>query len=176
MPLGILTSQFFANVYLNELDQFVKHQLNATYYLRYVDDFVILHPVKSELEVLQQQIHDFLSRLQISLHPKKSHIIPLTRGVNFLGFRIFYHHKLLRKSNLRRFKQKPLQLKKLFETNYLTYDDVYNRMLGSCAHARHAHAHSLTCELAHQYDAFFPKHLPAFEIDRWVKMNSPKHL
>ncbi len=51
MPLGNLTSQFFANVYLNELDYFVKHKLKAKYYIRYVDDFVILHPSKSQLKI-----------------------------------------------------------------------------------------------------------------------------
>ena len=60
MPLGNLTSQFFANVYLNELDYFVKHKLKAKYYIRYVDDFVILHTSKKQLEDWKQQIDKFL--------------------------------------------------------------------------------------------------------------------
>ena len=62
MPLGNLTSQFFANVYLNELDYFVKHKLKAKYYIRYVDDFVILHPSKSQLEIWKKQIEEFLKK------------------------------------------------------------------------------------------------------------------
>ncbi len=107
MPLGNLTSQFFANVYLNELDQFVKHTLKAKYYIRYVDDFVILHKNKSVLENYKQKIGEFLtSNLNLTLHPTKSKIAPLSRGIDFLGFRIFYYHKLLRKSGLKRLKRK----------------------------------------------------------------------
>lgn len=103
MPLGNLTSQFFANIYLNELDQFVKHKLKAKYYIRYVDDFVILHNNKNLLENYKFAIESFLKNLKLKLHPDKSKIFNLNRGISFLGYRIFYYHKLLRKSNLRKF-------------------------------------------------------------------------
>ncbi len=107
MPLGNLTSQFFANVYLNELDYFVKHELKVRYYLRYVDDFVILHPSKEQLILWKKEIDHFLKeKLKLEIHPDKSKIIPLQNGITFLGYKIFYHHKLLRKSNLRRFEKK----------------------------------------------------------------------
>ena len=61
MPLGNLTSQFFANIYLNELDYFVKHTLKAQFYIRYVDDFVILHNSKEQLEAWKKQIDNFLA-------------------------------------------------------------------------------------------------------------------
>lgn len=106
MPLGNLTSQFFANVYLNELDQFVKNKLKAKYYIRYVDDFVILHNSKEKLNGWKEQINKFLkNNLKLELHPNKSKILPLRNGINFLGYRIFYHHKLLRKSNLKKFER-----------------------------------------------------------------------
>ena len=102
MPLGNLTSQFFANVYLNELDYFVKHKLKARYYIRYVDDFVILHKSKEQLETWKKEIDYFLRKnLKLEIHPDKSRIIPFSRGVDFVGFRIFYYFKLLRKRNLR---------------------------------------------------------------------------
>jgi retron-type reverse transcriptase len=73
MPLGNYTSQFFANVYLNELDQFVKHVLKVKYYIRYVDDFVILHESEEQLNIWKQEISRFLTeKLQITLHPDKS--------------------------------------------------------------------------------------------------------
>jgi len=103
MPLGNLTSQFFANVYLNELDYFVKHKLKAKYYIRYVDDFVILHASKSQLEIWLHQINDFLKReLKLELHPEKSRIISLSREVDFVGFRNFYYYKLLRRRNIKK--------------------------------------------------------------------------
>ena len=101
MPLGNLTSQFFANVYLNELDYFVKHELKAKYYIRYVDDFVILHNSKEQLEIWKDKIDRFLrEKLKLELHPQKSKIIPLSKGIDFVGFRNFWHCKLLRKRNI----------------------------------------------------------------------------
>ena len=103
MPLGNLTSQFFANVYLNELDYFVKHKLRARYYIRYVDDFIILNKSKSALEEWKLQIDNFLkTELRIRLHPEKSRIVSLSRGIDFVGFRNFYYHRLLRKRNIRK--------------------------------------------------------------------------
>lgn len=97
MPLGNLTSQFFANIYLNELDYFVKHNLRAKYYIRYVDDFAILHSSKERLEIWKNEINNFLNeKLKIELHKGKSRIIHLSRGIDFVGFRNFYHFKLLR--------------------------------------------------------------------------------
>ncbi len=103
MPLGNLTSQFFANVYLNELDYFIKHKLKVKYYIRYVDDFVILYESKEQLEKWKQEIEKFLmEKLKLELHPQKSRIIPLSRGIDFVGFRNFYHYKLLRKRNTKK--------------------------------------------------------------------------
>ncbi len=114
MPLGNLTSQFFANVYLAELDNFVKHDLKAKYYIRYVDDFVILERNKALLEQYKERIESFLKQeLKLELHPEKSKIIPLQGGITLLGFRVFLHYRLLKRSNqsriwkrLRRFGEK----------------------------------------------------------------------
>ena len=89
MPLGNLTSQFFANLYLNELDQFVKHKMKVKYYIRYVDDFVIFHADKNTLESWKNDIDQFLiCNLKVELHPEKSRIIALNKGITFLGFRV----------------------------------------------------------------------------------------
>ena len=86
MPLGNLTSQFFANVYLNELDQFVKHKLKAKNYIRYVDDFVILHNSEENLTEWKTLIADFLKEeLLLDLHPDKTKIILSDHGADFLG-------------------------------------------------------------------------------------------
>jgi len=93
MPLGNYTSQFFANVYLNELDYFVKHILKARCYIRYVDDFVILHKRKKLLYYCKDRIIRYLDCLKLELHPEKSLIIPLKNGVSFIGYRIFYYSR-----------------------------------------------------------------------------------
>ncbi len=106
VPLGNYTSQFLANVYLNRLDYFVKHRLKAKYYIRYVDDFVILHKDKEVLEEHLIKIGKYLKNLRLELHPEKSGIYPLRNGIIFLGYRIFYHYKLLRKRNINHFLNK----------------------------------------------------------------------
>jgi len=113
MPLGNLTSQFFANVYLNELDYFVKHELKAKYYIRYVDDFVILNSSREHLKIWKQEIDKFLrDKLKIEIHPEKSKIISLSRGIDFVGFRNYWYYKLVRKRNIRKILFKIEQYKK----------------------------------------------------------------
>jgi RNA-directed DNA polymerase len=87
LPIGNLTSQFFANVYLNGLDQFVKHTLKCRYYLRYVDDFVLLHPDRSQLVDWRQQIEHYLhTQLELALHPTRRKLRPVANGIDFLGY------------------------------------------------------------------------------------------
>ena len=105
MPIGNLTSQFFANVYLNRLDYFVKNKLRAEFYIRYVDDFVILHENKEVLVLYKDKIAKYLKNLKLELHPDKSKILPLRSSITLLGYRIYYYHKLLRKSNLKKFER-----------------------------------------------------------------------
>jgi len=86
LPIGNLTSQIFANVYLNALDHFVKHDLGMRYYGRYVDDFVLVHPSHEHLKALIRKISDFLqSTLKLTLHPRKVYLQHYRKGVHFLG-------------------------------------------------------------------------------------------
>jgi len=144
MPLGNLTSQFFANVYLNELDQFVKHELKAKYYIRYVDDFVILHNNPAILNKHQIVINNFLQfELKLKLHPQKSRIINLKKGISFLGFRIFENHQLLHKKNLRRFKNKLLNQGERYKKKQIDRDGVVEQFQGWIAYAKNANTYKL---------------------------------
>lgn len=106
LPIGNLTSQFFANVYLNELDQFVKHTLKARYYLRYVDDFVLLHEDPAQLREWQTAIENFLrERLHLTLKEPAT-LKPISCGVNFLGYVQHLHHRLVRRRVVGNFDQK----------------------------------------------------------------------
>lgn len=103
LPLGNLTSQLFVNIYMNELDQFVKHKLKAKYYIRYADDFVVLSRDKNELAILLQKIGDFLTeRLMLSLHPNKVSIETFASGIDFLGWVHFPKHRALRTTTKRK--------------------------------------------------------------------------
>ncbi len=145
MPLGNLTSQFFANIYLNELDYFVKHKLKAKYYIRYVDDFVILHSSKKQLEKWKEEINKFLNdKLKLELHPQKSQILLLSRGIDFLGFRNFYYFKLLRKRNIRNIFSKVLK----FEERKINYKELMDSFEGWQAYAKWADSLKLRREIA----------------------------
>lgn len=98
LPIGNLTSQFFANVYLNELDQFVKHKLKARRYVRYVDDFVILEKDKAILEYYRTKITEFVGkRLLLTAHPEKQFISPIQNGIDFVGYLVKQDYILVRK-------------------------------------------------------------------------------
>lgn len=104
MPIGNLTSQLFANVYLNELDQFIKHTLRLKRYVRYMDDIAILESDKAVLHSAREQIESFVQeRLLLELHPRKVQIAPIATGIDYLGYRIYPHHRMLRKSTVKRF-------------------------------------------------------------------------
>ncbi|PIZ98289.1 MAG: RNA-dependent DNA polymerase [Candidatus Komeilibacteria bacterium CG_4_10_14_0_2_um_filter_37_10] len=99
LPLGNLTSQLFANIYLNEFDQFVKHKIKAKFYIRYVDDFTILSDNKKWLENQINLIEEFLlTELKLNIHPKKIFIRTVSSGVDFLGWINFPDHRILRKT------------------------------------------------------------------------------
>ncbi len=156
MPLGNLTSQFFANVYLNELDQFVKHKLKAKYYLRYVDDFVILHTSKKQLKIWKKEIEVFLNkRLRLELHQDKSKIYNLNEGVNFLGFKIFYNFKLIKKSNLKNFERKFNQTKILFQSSILNKEKIFDSLEGWLAYCSHANTFKYRSHLIKVFDKQF---------------------
>ncbi len=140
MPLGNLTSQFFANIYLNELDRFVKHKLKAQYYIRYVDDFVILHNSRKQLENWKKQINEFIKReLRIELHPEKSRIISLSKGIDFVGFRNYYYFKLLRKRNLRSMERKVRKYKK----SHISKEKIMECFQGWNAYAKWANSYKI---------------------------------
>jgi retron-type reverse transcriptase len=107
LPLGNLTSQLFSNVYLSELDRFVKHRLGVKYYIRYADDFVILSDKKIYLENLIPCVRSFLiNKLKLQMHPNKIFIKTLHSGMDFLGWINFFSYKVLRKSTRQRMLKK----------------------------------------------------------------------
>lgn len=107
LPIGSLTSQFFANIYLNELDQFIKHKLKIKYYIRYVDDFVILEKDAKTLINYKKEIEIFLEqKLKLSLHPKKTIIQHKSKGINFLGYIVKKKYLLVKKRTVKSFKKR----------------------------------------------------------------------
>lgn len=97
LPLGNLTSQLFANIYLNEFDQFIKHKLKVKFYLRYTDDFIIVNKNEIYLKNLIAEINKFLSKeLILKLHPDKIIVRKISQGIDFLGYITLPNYRLLR--------------------------------------------------------------------------------
>ncbi|MEI6498746.1 MAG: RNA-directed DNA polymerase [bacterium] len=136
LPIGNLTSQFFANVYLNELDQFAKHELKVKSYLRYVDDFLIIGEGKSKLEEFQARIGQFTKeKLALTVHPDKQFIRPIASGVDFVGYVVKPEYTLIRKRVVGNWRWKMEKLKD--EDRRKQAFDSYT------AHAMWANAHWL---------------------------------
>jgi len=147
MPLGNLTSQFFANIYLNELDYFVKHKLKAKYYIRYVDDFVILHKSNCQLIQWKKQINEFLNdKLKLKLHSDKSKIVSLSRGIDFVGFRDFYYFKLLRKRNIRSMQNKIIK----YSWGLISFNKLTDSFQGWQAYADWSDSSKLKSKLSNE--------------------------
>jgi retron-type reverse transcriptase len=138
MPIGNLSSQMFANLYLNELDQYVKRTLKAHFYVRYMDDMIVLASDKATLHKRHGEISAFLSeRLQLSLNDKTA-IRPLSCGIDYCGYRIWDTHIKLRKSTSLRMRRRLKQLQEQYARGELEWDKVreslasYNGVLKHC--------------------------------------------
>lgn len=157
MPLGNLTSQFFANFYLDEFDYFVKHELKAKYYLRYVDDFILLDLNQKVLIEWKNKIEEFLEKkLEIKLHPEKSRIIPLRKGITLLGFRIFSKHKMLKKSNARRVWNRLEKFKKKYDKGEISRAEVLQSLEGWLAYAKFANTYKFRKRIVAKFNKLFP--------------------
>ncbi|WP_414563108.1 MULTISPECIES: reverse transcriptase domain-containing protein [unclassified Anabaena] len=137
LPLGNLTSQFFANVYLNSFDHFVKEQLKARKYLRYVDDFALFSDDWSFLAEARLQVIEYLSQLRLKIHPVKSQLFKLKHGANFLGFRILPDCIRVRSENLRRAKRRLKQMQIDYIQGKIHSDYVAQSMQSWFAHLEH---------------------------------------
>jgi len=110
LPLGFLTSQVFANVYLTSLDDFIKRSLGIKGYIRYMDDFLLFSSDKQLLNQARRGLQIFLSKTDLSLKIGTGQIYPTNCGIPFLGYRIFPSHILLKKANINRFRRRISQL------------------------------------------------------------------
>lgn len=132
MPLGNLTSQLFANVYMDPLDKFVKHHLKARYYIRYADDFLILSSSRDELMGYFVEIWRFLrEELKLELHPSKISLRKLSWGIDFVGYVARPHYGVPRRKTVKRMFSK---LKFLWETDSPHLEASVQSYLGHLKH------------------------------------------
>ncbi len=134
LPIGNLTSQFWANVYLNRFDHFVKEDLGAAGYVRYVDDFVLFSDDKLALALQREQITEYLAaELRLVPHPDKTHIHRTAAGVPFLGFRVWPRYRVAKKERTRRFER---HLRKHLEAKHLDKESLEQGLNSWLGHVR----------------------------------------
>ncbi|MDO8527845.1 MAG: RNA-directed DNA polymerase, partial [Deltaproteobacteria bacterium] len=138
IPIGNLTSQFFANIYLNGLDHFIKEILGCRFYLRYMDDFVILHDDKDFLWFAKEAVVRYLSGLKLCLNENKCRIFKAEQGTPFLGMHIFPNKRRIKKQNLLRFKRRLKQFQKQYAEGKLEWPHIIQSIQSWIGHAAHA--------------------------------------
>lgn len=149
LPIGNLTSQLFANLYLNGFDHHVKEKLGASCYLRYVDDMIVLGDSKQALWDLLGQFEAALAKLRLRLHPRKQHLCPTLDGLDVLGFRVFPGHRELRADNATRFARKLRAMARAYAAGRYSLDDFRPSIRSWLGHAKHADTAALS---AHIFD------------------------
>ncbi|MBW4615531.1 MAG: RNA-directed DNA polymerase [Desmonostoc vinosum HA7617-LM4] len=137
LPIGNLTSQFFANIYLNSFDHFVKEKLQARKYIRYVDDFAIFAEDRNFLVDARQAIEEYLVTLRLKIHPVKSQLFETKHGVNFLGFRILPDYIRVRTENLRRSRRRLRQMQIDYAQGKINLEQVLQSLQSWVAHLEH---------------------------------------
>ena len=143
IPIGNYTSQFFANIYLNEMDQYIKRTLKIKYYTRYMDDFIILAKTKKDCIYIKKLLEKFLNdNLHLSLNDKSKYY-PYPMGVNFCGYRIFTTHKLLRLSSKKKIKKNVKTWNALYAQNKLDFSSTMQSLNSWLGHSSHANSYHL---------------------------------
>uniref|UniRef100_A0A6M3KU29 Putative reverse transcriptase n=1 Tax=viral metagenome TaxID=1070528 RepID=A0A6M3KU29_9ZZZZ len=146
VPIGNYTSQWFGNLYLNELDQWLKHEWKIKHYIRYCDDFVLFHNDKQLLQKMKNEIEAFIAeRLQLSF--SRWSIFPVTQGVDFLGYRHFPDYILLRKSTTKRVQRRLQRMPQLFRDGKISREQVRSSIASTKGWLQWANAHHLSVSL-----------------------------
>jgi retron-type reverse transcriptase len=146
VPIGNYTSQWFGNLYLNEIDQYVKTELQKQYghidYIRYCDDFCLFNNNKSILNECREKIREYLDT-KLKLQFSKSDVFPVRQGVDYLGYRHFDNYVLLRKSTTKRVRKRMALLPVLYEKNKITAEQYRSSVASTYGWLKHANTHNL---------------------------------
>lgn len=147
IPIGNYTSQIFANIYLNEVDQYIKNELKCKYYFRYMDDSVILIQTKDEAKEILEKIRTFLKdKLELELN-SKTQILKNKQGVNFCGYKINEHRLKIRDRGKKNLKKKIKKMEKMIFLGEITTKEAYRKLCGHIGYIKIANVKQLTDRL-----------------------------
>ena len=155
IPIGNLTSQLMANIYLHQLDMEIKHNVRAKYYCRYMDDFIIVHHDKKYLHAVRAHIEDWLDTNLMLKTNRKTQITPIARSngsaLDFVGYRIYPTHRLLRRDSIKRIKTSLRRLRRMYADGSIGIDQVRPVVHSWIAHAEHADTHGLRDKILSEF-------------------------
>lgn len=137
LPIGNLTSQFFANVYLDGFDHVVQQDLRCPAYVRFSDDFLIFKESKEELREMRQTLQKYLNGLRLCLHPRKCQVAPTRAGVDFLGWLVFPDHRLIRRTTGVRFQRRLRSLQDEYAQGLISLTMVRSSLMSWLGHLKH---------------------------------------
>ena len=144
LPIGNLTSQFFANVYLNPVDQFIKHALRVKGYVRYMDDFILFGDDRRALREFGRRVKESLAGLRLRMHPDKYRVMPTSKGVDFAGYVFFADGRVrVRSASVKRFDRRYRRMRWEVKRRMRESADLTMRVRAWVAHARHAQSYGL---------------------------------
>lgn len=151
IPVGALPSQLFANIYLSQLDHFIKEGMGIKFYLRYMDDWVVLSAGKERLREVWELAEDFLSvELGLTLNPKTS-IFPASCGVDFCGYRIWATHLLPRKRNTTRMRRRLRKMSMLYAEGRITLQAVRSSVMSFLGYMKYCCGHRTTQSILNEH-------------------------
>lgn len=152
IPLGNVTSQDFANIYLNEVDQYAKRHLGIRYYVRYMDDTNMVVDGKERAQAVMRQVCSYLrSHLNLVENPKKSQIFPLRQGVNAYGYKIWTTHRKIRDQSKRAMKRRMKAMDRKLQAGEIEQASVLQAVNSWLGHARHSNSYNLCRKIFEPY-------------------------
>lgn len=156
LPIGNLTSQIFANIFLDKFDWFIKKQLRIKHYFRYADDFAIVDSNPEYLKCLIILIENFLNaKLDLKLHPQKVEIRKFGQGIDFLGYVILPHYIILRTKTKKRMLRKIKESKIKFDRDLIPRESFYQSLQSYYGMLKHCKSHKLKRKIDKFVKGFF---------------------
>lgn len=147
LPIGALTSQLLANVNLDSLDHYAKEHLNIKYYLRYMDDFIVICANKNDAQNVFWDLRIYAECYMGLTLNQKSRIFPLNKGLNFCGYRIWRDHRLPRKRNVRRMRRRMKKLCRMYRTGAIPAENVKAAWASFLGYMKHCNGHKTKLEI-----------------------------
>lgn len=151
IPIGNYTSQYFANIYLSQMDEYIKKELKIKYYVRYMDDGVLILKTKEEAIETLNNLKIYLNKsLELEFNSKTNYF-PMKQGANFCGYRIWATHMILREQSKKSIKRKMKSFQKMYKEGKIEIKDITRCVMSWCGHVKHCNSYRLICKIFYKY-------------------------